>query len=108
MKCELCGSSKNLYINHFEQHLDKPRVITICKSCHAAIHNLPLRERLEKKIERLKRLLSCLDEEIRDATDIAKIYYKKFCEKIDKKVCFINLLELYVWTHEGKLNSKVR
>ncbi len=34
MSCEVCGSQKNVFPDHYEEHVEPPRVIDICKSCH--------------------------------------------------------------------------
>ncbi len=40
MVCEFCGSTKNVFLYHFEEHLkDNPREITVCKSCHTRLHH---------------------------------------------------------------------
>lgn len=39
IECELCGGTENLYVDHYEEHIEPPRRLTICKSCHQAIHN---------------------------------------------------------------------
>lgn len=38
MSCEFCNSTEKLYLNHFEEHVNPPRKIDICKSCHTKIH----------------------------------------------------------------------
>lgn len=35
--CDFCDKPADM-INHFEQHLEKPRKINVCNSCHSKIH----------------------------------------------------------------------
>lgn len=37
IKCELCGSTESLFVNHNETHISPPRVLTICRSCHSRL-----------------------------------------------------------------------
>ena len=39
IKCELCGKSEGrIFVNHWEDHVSPPRVLTICCGCHDRIH----------------------------------------------------------------------
>lgn len=68
LRCDFCGryegqKVKNslgiptyitILVNHYEQHLDPPRTVNICTSCHAALHGYVVRgkKKAEKLIEK--------------------------------------------------------
>lgn len=36
VECDLCGSSEDVFANHYENHLKKR--INICRRCHSMLH----------------------------------------------------------------------
>jgi hypothetical protein len=36
VECDLCGSSEDVFVNHYENHLKKRR--NICRRCHSMLH----------------------------------------------------------------------
>jgi len=62
LTCDICGSQTNTFLNHYEEHIDPPRKINICRSCHIVVHTSIGRTRSGKyhpqirKINSLKQL----------------------------------------------------
>lgn len=38
IKCELCGGTENVFLNHYEYHIEPPRQLNICRDCHLKLH----------------------------------------------------------------------
>lgn len=62
----------------------------------------------DAKRERLKSLAELLDGEMRSAADITHKYKEKYKKNIPAKIALLNLLELYAWTSEGKIEVNIR
>jgi len=45
IKCDLCGSDDHVLGNHYEEHMNPPRTLNICLTCHSALpdHSGPKR-----------------------------------------------------------------
>lgn len=41
--CEICREKPADFINHYEEHLDPPRSVNVCRGCHSSIpaHHQP-------------------------------------------------------------------
>ena len=64
---------------------------------------------LDAKKKRLKELSEVLDTEMRDPYDIAERVNKRYSStKMSGKVAQMNLMELYIWANEGRLDVKVK
>lgn len=37
-ECEFCGGTENVFLNHYEYHVEPPRRINICRNCHLKLH----------------------------------------------------------------------
>lgn len=37
--CELCTTNEAVFLVHFEEHVNPPREIDTCRSCHVGLHS---------------------------------------------------------------------
>ncbi len=56
MSCEVCGTTENLFPNHFEEHITPHRDMDICRSCHTSIHTKHTRKRSGPQPRNIRKL----------------------------------------------------
>lgn len=57
LSCEICGSQKSVFPDHYEEHIDPPREINICRSCHTGIHTKHTRKRSGPQPRNIRKLI---------------------------------------------------